>query len=225
MNSNFKIGDSVVVRQGVKEPDLEEFEMGGWQGRVTEVDTQLNKEHVLITIEWDSLTLMQMPPNYIVQSEIEGYEWSSMVLYDSDVEKSVPRDKIQDVEKVKDQLTDKYQYSYFGDQGMRILKILNGADPNNEMECLQKWVEYLKKELTFPIQAIVSESQDKGFINYGDQVLIKSLPHIVDMYGVIASIRLNGKKYEFPLCDLTVIDKTQKDFQLIDDYSIWFANR
>jgi hypothetical protein len=35
MKSNFKIGDSVIVRQGVQEPDLEEFEMGGWQGRDT----------------------------------------------------------------------------------------------------------------------------------------------------------------------------------------------
>jgi hypothetical protein len=33
------------------------------------------------------------------------------------------------------------------------------------------------------------------------------------------------KKYEFPLCDLEVIDKTRTDFQLIEDYGTWFANR
>jgi len=96
---------------------------------------------------------------------------------------------------------------------------------HDDMKCLQKWVEHLDKELIFPIQAIVSESEDNWLIKDGDKVLIKALPHIVDTYGIIASIRLNGKKYMFPLCDLEVIDKTRKDFQLIDDYRIWFANR
>lgn len=93
------------------------------------------------------------------------------------------------------------------------------------MKCLQKWVEYLDAELTFPIQAKVSDSQDNWLIKRGNKVIIKSLPHIVDMYGIIASIRLNGEKYEFPLCNLEVIDKAKVDFRLINDYRIWFANR
>ena len=93
------------------------------------------------------------------------------------------------------------------------------------MKCLQKWVEYLDNELSFPIHAIVSDSADSWLIKCGDKVIIKSLPHIVDMYGIIASIRLNGEKYEFPICDLEAIDKTKADFQLIDDYKTWFAYR
>jgi hypothetical protein len=225
MNLNLKIGDCVVVREGVKEPDLEEFEIGGWQGRVLEIDTDSDKDNVLITIEWDSLTLFQIPSNYIEQSEIDGFDWSRMVLYDSDLEKSVSRDKKENVKKAKAKLSDKYYWASLGQEGIRISKLLHGIDPHNEMKCLQKWVEHLDKELTFPIQAIVSESEDDWLIKSGDKVIIKALPHIVDMYGVIASIRLNGKKYEFPLCDLEVIDKTLPDFQLIEDYGIWFANR
>ncbi len=93
------------------------------------------------------------------------------------------------------------------------------------MECLERWVEYLDTELTFPIHAIVAESMDNWLIKSGDKVELKSLPHIVDMYGVIASIRLNGNKYTFPLCDLEVIDKALADFQLIEDYRTWFSNR
>ena len=52
-----KNGDSVIVKHGVKEPYLEEFEIGGWQGRVVEIDTNSDKDNILITIEWDSLTL------------------------------------------------------------------------------------------------------------------------------------------------------------------------
>lgn len=225
MNLNLKIGDSAVVREGVKEPDLQEFEIGGWQGRVLEIDTDSDKDNVLITIEWDSLTLIQMPSDYIEQSEIDSFDWSSMVLYDSDLEKSVSRDRKENVRMVKDKILEKYHWVPLGQEGLRISTILDGVDPHNEMKCLQRWVEHLDKELTFPIQAIVSESEDNWLIKSGDKVLIKALPHIVDMYGVIASIRLNGKKYEFPLCDLEVIDKTLTDFQLIDDYRIWFANR
>lgn len=225
MNLNLTIGDSVVVRQGVKEPDLEKFEISGWQGRVLEIDTYSDKDNVLITIEWDSLTLIQIPSDYIEQSEIDGFDWSRMILYDSDLEKSIPRDKKEDVKKTKDKLSDKYFWASLGEEGLRISKILQGVNPHNEMKCLQEWGKHLDKELTFPIQAIVSESEDNWLIKSGDKVFIKSLPHIVDMYGIIASIRLNGKKYEFPLCDLEVIDKTQTDFQLIDDYRTWFANR
>ncbi len=221
----FKIGDSVIVKQGVKEPDFEEFEIGGWKGRVVEIDAKTNKENFLITIEWDSLTLKQIPSDYIEQSEMDGCDWSSIILYESDLEISTPSDKKDDVEKTKDKLSDKYQWASFGAQGLRISKILEGINPNNEMKYLKKWVEHLDKELTFPIQAIVSESEDNWLIKSGDEVVIKSLPHIVDMYGIIASIRLNGMKYEFPLCDLDVIDKSHANFQLIDDYCTWFANR
>jgi len=225
MKLNIKIGDSVIVRQGIKEPDLEEFEIGGWQGRVLEIDTDSDKDNVLITIEWDSLTLLQMPSDYIEQSEIDGFDWTSMVLYDSDLETSVSRDKKENVKKAKEKLSDKYYWVSLGQEGLRISKILHGVDPHSEMKCFQKWAEHLDKELTFPIQAIVSESEDNWLIKSGDKVIIKALPHIVDTYGVIASISLNGKKYAFPLCDLEVIDKTRTDFQLIDDYRIWFANR
>ncbi|MCL6100878.1 MAG: hypothetical protein M1292_00075, partial [Bacteroidetes bacterium] len=150
MNLNLEIGDCVIVREGVKEPDLEEFEISGWQGRVLEIDTDSDKDNVLITIEWDSLTLFQMPSDYIEQSEIDGFDWSSMVLYDSDLEKSISRDKKENVKKAKEKLSDKYYWASLGQEGLRISKILNGVDPHNEMKCLQKWVEHLDKELTFP---------------------------------------------------------------------------
>jgi hypothetical protein len=225
MNMKFKNGDSVIVNQGVKEPDFEEFELSGWKGRIIEIDDKSNKDNILITIEWDSITLKLIPSDYIEKSEIEGHDWSRMILYESDLEMSAPADKKGDVKKIKDELLNKYHWASFGEEGLRISKILQDINPKNEMKCLKKWVEHLDKELTFPVKAIVSESEDNWLIKSRDKVVINSLPHIVDMYGIIASIRLNGKKYEFPLCDLEVIDKTMPDYQLIKDYCIWFSNR
>ena len=225
MKTKLKLGDSVVVKQGVKEPDFEEFEIGGWQGRIIKIDTESDKNNVLITIEWDSFTLKQIPSNYISISERDGYDWQKMVLYDSELEKTKPRDKKRDTEQAQDKLAFEHHWDSFGDQGARIVKVLADVDQQDIMQCLQKWVEYLDKELSFPIAAIVAESADDRLIRYGDKVLIKKLSTINDLYGIIASIRLDGKHYEYPLCDLDVIDEQTTNFQLIDDYLTWFGNR
>jgi hypothetical protein len=71
----------------------------------------------------------------------------------------------------------------------------------------------------------VDETDDYGPVKEGAKMLIKSLPHLEDLRGIIAEIRLGRSKYAFPLCDLEVVDKTSPDYQLIDDYRVWFANR
>ena len=98
-------------------------------------------------------------------------------------------------------------------------------NPKDEMKCLQVWDKYIEKELSFPIQAIVAESEDNWIIESGDRVQIKSLSNIVDLYGIIAKIRFNGKSFEYPLCNLEAVDKKSRHYQLIHDYCVWFANR
>jgi len=222
---SLKIGDNVIVKAGIKEPDSENLEIGGWQGRVIEIDRESDNVNTMITIEWDSLTLLQMPAEFIHESEADGLDWQSMNLFETDLEKSVHRDKKNDVKKTQDLLSDKYYWTSLGEEGLRISKILDGVNPKDEMKCLQKWINHLNKTLTFPIQAIVTESEEECLIKSGDKVLIKSLSNIVDLYGIIATINLNGKKIYNPLCDLKVADKKIADFQLIEDYRTWFANR
>lgn len=219
-----KIGENVIVKSGIKEPDSEEFEIGGWQGRIVEIDTKSDEENNLVTIEWDSISLKQLPSNYIEESEIEGLDWQRMILFDSDLEKAIARDKTENVEKTQGKLSDNFHWVSMGDEGLRISKILNNINPNDEMKCLEKWLEYLDNKLHFPIKAIVTESEGNRLIKEGNKVTIQSLPNVIDMYGIIASIKLKGKKYELPLCDLEVIDKSKPDFQFIKDYSIWFSN-
>lgn len=141
------------------------------------------------------------------------------------MEKTKARDKKSDVKKVREKLENEYYWIHLGDEGIRIGKILRGIDPVNEMKCLYRWSDYLEKHLNFPIVAIVDETDDYGPVKEGAKVLIKSLPHLEDLRGIIAEIRLGRSKYAFPLCDLEVVDKTSPDYQLIDDYRVWFANR
>ena len=220
-----KPGNSVVVKQGVKDPDFAKLDLSGWQGRVLIIDSSSNPDHTLVNIEWDSKTLKQIPSWYIEQSETKRYNWNTMILYDTDVEKTKARDKKSDVKKIRKKLESKYHWLHLGEEGKRIGKILKEVDPNDIMECLFRWAEYLDENLNFPITAIVDETDDYGPVKEGEKVSIKSLPHLEDLRGIIAEIRLGRKKYAFPLCDLEVINKKSPDYQLIDDYRIWFANR
>ena len=220
-----KPGNSVIVNQRVKEPDWEKFELSGWQGRVTEIDNTTNPDHTLVTIEWDSKTLKQIPSWFVEQSETDGYDWTIMVLYETDVEKTKARDKKSDVKKVREKLVNEFYWLHLGEEGKRIGKILRGTDPGDIMECLFRWAEHLDETLNFPIAAIVDETDDYGPVKEGAKVSIKSLPHLEDLRGIIAEIRLGRSKYAFPLCDLEVIEKKSPDYKLIDDYRVWFANR
>ena len=148
-----------------------------------------------------------------------------MTLDNTELKKSKARDTKENVIKIQEDLSNKYHWASLEDEGIRISKILKNANPDNEMDCLQKWVEYLEDKLTFPVEAIVEESESDWLIKDGQKVSIKSLPHIVDTYGVIATVRIGRKKYEYPLCELEVIDKKSPNAQPIDDYKLWFANR
>lgn len=72
--NRFKIGDSVKVKKGVMCPDDDTVCMSGWQGRVFDVNNDV------IGIHWDSITLRQLPVDYITKSEEEGLGWTEMYL-------------------------------------------------------------------------------------------------------------------------------------------------
>lgn len=163
--------------------------------------------------------------DFIAQSEKDDLGWDTMTLDNTELEKSTPRDTKKDVIKTQTEISNKYHWAWLGDEGIRISKILKTAIPDNEMDCLQKWVDYLEDNLTFPVEAIVEESESDWLIKEGQEVSIRSLPHIVDTYGVIATIRIGRNKYEYPLCELEVIDKKSPNYQPIDDYKLWFANK
>ena len=159
----FNIGDSVVVKKGVKDPDLGN-DIGTWQGRISEIDEDL------ICIDWDSITLQQMPASSIIHSEEEGWEWQKMYLSHSDVTLTKRRDSVEDVARVFDELSSYYMWVNFGEQGKRIQKVLSGIPHDDETAALQAWSAYLQKKLSFPFQVRVEEMMLRGSsIRVGDE--------------------------------------------------------
>ena len=139
----FSIGQSVVAKPGAIDVDYS-YDLSGWQGRVIENDYVDEQKKPLVTIAWDSKTLKQMPVEMIERCEEDGLDWSCMGLYASEVAPASPRDKIQQVERVKAEIEDKHQMDHLGEEGRRIQQVLNSATRKGEMGASKAWEKYLK---------------------------------------------------------------------------------
>jgi len=95
----FKIGESVVVKSGVVDPAFG-TEIGGWQGRVKEVDDDT------VFIAWDSITLREMGMDLVIRCENDNLDWEVMTLSQREVKRTSSRDSERDVEAVADALRD-----------------------------------------------------------------------------------------------------------------------
>ncbi len=81
----FKINDLVRVKRGVKDPDMEKYDLSGWQGYIRDIDEESGEE-ALVAIEWDAETLEKMPASFVRESLRDGYDFDLMSLGVSDIE-------------------------------------------------------------------------------------------------------------------------------------------
>jgi len=219
IQTKLKLGDSVVVKPSIEDPDLK-INIGGWQGRVTEI-----KKNNLICISWDSVTLKQMPSETIDHCEEEGLGWTEMYLSQEAIELINPRDNEEDVEEVIEFLESKHGWSHLGDEGKRIQAVLANAEDSSEGAEYEAWESYIHKIVQFPFEAEVSEWQERGPLRTDDKVKVLGVEGSADLYGILVTVCRERRKYVFPLCDLEVIDKSSSNYQSVNDYAVWFANR
>jgi hypothetical protein len=92
------IGNSVVVKSGVLDPDFG-IDIGGWQGRIEEVD-----DGETVFIRWDSITLREMRLDLIIRCENENLDWEVMTLDMDEIEVTTARDSEADVSHTASQL-------------------------------------------------------------------------------------------------------------------------
>jgi hypothetical protein len=221
--TDLAVGDYIVVKPGIKDPDFG-TDIGGRQGRVTEIQSY-QPGKVTIMFQWDSLSLKSMPASAIRRSEEKGLDWTTMGLYPEEVERAEPRDTQDDVDALIEELSAGHSWDYLGKQGQRIQQVLHAVDEDDELEAFEAWQEYLEAHLKLPLEAVVSESQERGPLQSGDRVKVTGFEGVEDLYGVLVNIKVGRSAYVFPLCDLKAADKKSPNYELIDDYAVWFANR
>ena len=66
---------------------------------------------------------------------------------------------------------------------------------------------------------------EPGPLKTGDILKVTGIESIEDMYGILVAVKFGRRKYTWALCDLEVVEKTSKNFQLVNDYAVWFSNR
>jgi hypothetical protein len=94
------------------------------------------------------------------------------------------------------------------------------------------WKTYLAQHLAFPFEAKVDEASDEeifgivdpGPICYGDNLTVIGVECDDDKYGIVVKVKKGRKTYDYPLCDLAVVDEKSPNCKLVDDYRIWDAN-
>jgi len=93
------IGDVVIARQGTTDPEFK-ADLSGFVGRIEEIE-HFEKELYFYYIAWDSVTIAEMNPEFILKSEEKNVEWDHIYLMSNEVKKCKPRDSEKDVEITK----------------------------------------------------------------------------------------------------------------------------
>jgi len=218
-----KIGDYVKVKKGINAPDFEYQLMDNWQGKVKNIQ----KSEKLVDIEWDSETLLNTPEKYLKDLIKEGYDYELMTLEVSDLELTNRKDNSNQRKEVKSKLDAKlYWIELFEEEEKSIKygKLFQGIELENYHELYQKWEEYLIENLAFPIETKVVESE-RGRIRNGAKIKLLDIEDYDERYGIFGIGKYEREAVTFPICNLEVINKKSRDYELLRDYAIWFANR
>ncbi len=217
---NWTIGQSVVVKPGVTDPDTGN-DISGWQGRIR----AFYDEEATLAILWDSLTLKSISPKHIAWCEEEGLSWTEMNLSVEEVEPVAARDTEKDVTATIKEIESKTGWLYLGgEQGKRIQQIVNRAKGRDEFAVFRTWHAYLEEHLVFPFAATVEEYQ-RGPVRQGARVSVLAITFLDETYGTIVAVKHKNGVNELPLCDLKATEADAETRQLVGDYAVWFANR
>ena len=219
--AGFALGDAVRVRSGITDPDFPDIPLGGWAGKITEVQ-EGNPPHYLI--HWSQDTLKNMHPVYRKRCDRDGLDFESMWLGEEDIEPDSGSPAIleQPTKIVTPPLSMK-------DQDDRIRAVFgltrDNLLPGVEDASLRTYYKYLAAKLTFPFEATWAREASLG--NVTEMVMVLALGGseddlwIDEMYGILCKAKMNSGEGELPLAELEKV-KEKPNKQLIEDYAYWF---
>jgi hypothetical protein len=137
--------------------------------------------------------------------------------------------------------------SDFDEQKIRIARVLGeNKVPKVNGRTLRIYLAYLRKNLEFPCHLTGIEDfswEERYVFGYGSKTeyekLKKTQPSYTDTfeflgvddeieenYGILVNVKRvsDKRKFTLPLADLKSTDEQSKNYQLLDDFSVWFVN-
>jgi hypothetical protein len=221
--AKFAVGDSVRVHTGVTDPDFPDIPLGGWVGKIAEVE---DGNTPLYQIRWSQKTLKNMHPVYQKRCERDGLDHEEMRLGEDELEPDVGGPVIleQPTKIVTPPLSMKDQ-----DDRIRVVFGLTRDDllPEVDEESLRTYYKYLAAKLKFPVDATWAKVVGMGEVT--EKVTILALggfeddPGIDDTYGVLCKAKMSRGEGELPLAEMEKV-KGKPNKQLVEDYASWFWN-
>lgn len=216
-----QINNSVKVKEGVFDSDFPEINISGWCGRIIEI----NAPEGLITVKWDSQTLLNMPTEVIMK--FWDYEFTIMTLDKADFEPCEARDTLQEAEDAQEYITDWANFlSIFEDTAPIYAEMFADADLNDTMEMCGIWYNKIEEAFEKPVKATLIES-GYGNLREGSALTIIGFDDdIDDKYGILAICKTKHGSATIPLCDCEPVAETFNEAEtLIYDYGMWFVNK
>ncbi|MDQ4076124.1 MAG: calcium-binding protein [Chloroflexota bacterium] len=105
------------------------------------------------------------------------------------------------------------------------MAVLQGVRYDNEWAALKaSWEAHLTEHLTFPFEATVYEYQERDRLHTDDRVTIYGNDLLEELYGTIVAFRQRRGSGHIMLADLDVVDQDSPNYQLVQDYRVWYAN-
>ena len=147
--ARFTVGDKVRVRTGVTDPDFSDIPLGGWAGKITEVE---DGDPPLYLIRWSHETLKNIHPIYRKRCERDGLDHEEMRLGEDELEPDAGGPAIleQPTKIITPPLSMKDQ-----DDRIRAFFGLTRDDllPEVDDDSLRTYYKHLTTKLRFPVEA------------------------------------------------------------------------
>jgi hypothetical protein len=221
--SRFAKNDAVRVRSGVKDPDFPDTPLGGWAGKIAEVEEGTPPTYL---IRWNRKTLSSIHPVYRNRCERNGFDVEEMWLGENDLEPDSGGAVVleQPTKIVTPPLS-------MNDQDDRIRAVfgLTRDDllPEVDDTSLRTYYKFLAANLKLPFGATwEGESRVR---QVPEKVTVYALSDFEDdsgtdeTYGILCKAKLVDGKNELPLSELEMKDGSPNE-QILDDYNYWFWN-
>ncbi len=210
----FKIGESVKIQPNIVVNDFEKIDFTAWQGRIIEY-----YEGEEIEVEWDSQTLKNLPEAYILKNIEEDYNFDSMILEVSQVEKTAARDSEEDRLAVLSFLENKHnKLNDFGDDDTFYKDLFESKNISVTPRNLTIYLEYIKEYIEMPcFLRNIKQKETYQLFSFDEKSIEKQNAIYVKV------IRTGDKKQLIlPLHDLVPDDEISENYAILKPYSDWF---
>lgn len=217
--AQFKIGDHVRVRHGIRDEDHPDMPLGGWTGTISEVG-----KHGIYSVRWSQETLASVHPIYKKRCAIDGTVLEEYWLGEEDLEPDPggPLTIEQPTAITPRPLSEDEQ----GDR-VRMVFGLTRDDllPDADEDSLETYYDHLVERMSLPVEA--GYCPQENFFNPSPvrRVKVVALDREVgwdEDEGILCKIRTAKGEKVVPLTDLE-FRRLDPNCQLVEDFVAWFV--